>query len=137
MGGEHKEFSICNIILSLNNDCFDTDPSPRDPVLWRQYTNTHRLHKSYGEKGDAWPLYKLERGPLDPRLDRLLLFFWAHYMEDDPHLLCTGSPQVIDYLLKTTKDRTLLITSKRRMLQFKGEAAHTPYLGGLAQILER
>ena len=27
---------------------------------------------------------------------------------------------VRDYLLQTTKDRMLLITSKRRMLQFKG-----------------
>ena len=36
-----------------------------------------------------------------------------------------------DYLLRRTKDRTLLITSKRRMLELKGEVAHTPYLGGL------
>ena len=35
-----------------------------------------------------------------------------------------------DYLFRATKDRILLITSKRRMLQLKGEAAHTPYLGG-------
>ena len=27
----------------------------------------------------------------DPCLDRLLLLFWAHYMEDGPHLLYTGS----------------------------------------------
>ena len=73
----------------------------------------------------------------NPRLDRLLLFFWAHYIEDGPHLLGTSSPQVIDYLLRRTKDRTLLITSKRRMLQLKGETAHTPYLGGLAQTLGR
>ena len=42
-----------------------------------------------------------------------------------------------DYLLRRTKDRTLLITSKRRMLQLKGETGHTPYLGGLAQTLGR
>ena len=48
------------------------------------------------------------------------------------HRFTTG-----DYLLRTTKDRTLLITSKTRMLQLKGEAAHTPYLGGWAQILGR
>ena len=48
------------------------------------------------------------------------------------HRFTTG-----DYLLRTTKDRTLLITSKRRMLQLNGEAAHTPYLGGLVQILGR
>ena len=41
-----------------------------------------------------------------------------------------------DYLLQTTKDRILLITSKRRMLQLKGESGwtgYTPNLGGLAQ----
>ena len=41
-----------------------------------------------------------------------------------------------DYPLQTTKDRMLLITSKRRMLQLKGESGwtgYTPYLGGLAQ----
>ena len=53
----------------------DADPGPQDPVLWLQYTNTHGLQKSCGEKGAAWPLSKLERGPRDPHLDRLLLFF--------------------------------------------------------------
>ena len=38
-------------------------------------------------------------------------------MEDGPHLLAT----VGDYLLQITKERMLLITSKRRMLQIKGE----------------
>ena len=33
----------------------------------------------------------LSRGECsDPCLDRLLLLFWAHYIEDDPHLLCSG-----------------------------------------------
>ena len=33
----------------------------------------------------------LSRGELlDPCLDRLLLLFWAHYIEDGAHLLCTG-----------------------------------------------
>ena len=43
-----------------------------------------------------------------------------------------------DYLLQITKERMLLITSKRRMLQIKGESGWTgyiPYLGGLAQTL--
>ena len=26
----------------------------------------------------------------NPCLDRLLLLFWGHYIEDDPHFLCTG-----------------------------------------------
>ena len=41
-----------------------------------------------------------------------------------------------DYLLQITKERMLLITSKRRMLQIKGESGwtgYTPYLGDLAQ----
>ena len=46
------------------------------------------------------------------------------------HRFTTG-----DYLLRTTKDRILLITSKTRMLHLKGETAHTPYLGGLVQTL--
>ena len=34
----------------------------------------------------------LSRGDrLDPCFDRLLLLFWEHYMEDDPHLLRAGS----------------------------------------------
>ena len=56
----------------------------------------------------------------DPYLDRLLLLFWVHYIEDGPHLLCTGSA-VGDYLLQITKERMLLITSKRRMMQIKGK----------------
>ena len=38
-----------------------------------------------------------ERERAEPCLDRLLLLFWAHYMEDGPHLLCTGSPQVLPF----------------------------------------
>ena len=95
------------------------------------YTYTRTTEILWRKRGCVAALQVQERAP-DPRLDRLLLFFWAHYIEGDPHLPCTGSPQVIDCLLRRTKDRTLLITSKRRMLQLKGEVAHTPYLGGLA-----
>ena len=46
----------------------DTDPGPQDPVLWLQYTNTHGLQKSCGEKRMAWPLSEWERarGPEGP-----------------------------------------------------------------------
>ena len=51
----------------------------------------------------------------DPCLDRLLLLFWAHYIGGwssfTMHRFTVG-----DYLLQTTKDRILLITSKKRML---------------------
>ena len=43
-----------------------------------------------------------------------------------------------DYFLRITKERMFLITSKRRMLQLKGESGltgYTPYLGSLAEIL--
>ena len=44
-------------------------------VLWRKRDSTATLSRG------VCP---------DPYLDRLLLLFWAHYIEDDPHLLCTG-----------------------------------------------
>ena len=57
----------------------------------------------------------------DPCLDRLLLLFWAHYIGGwssfTMHRFTVG-----DYLLQTTKDRMLVITSKSRMLQLKGES---------------
>ena len=44
-------------------------------VLWRKRDSTDTF--SRGEHPYAC-------------LDRLLLLFWAHYIEDGPHLLCTG-----------------------------------------------
>ena len=58
-------------------------------VLWRKRDGVASL--SRGER-------------LDSCFDGLLLLFWVHYIEDDPHLLCTGS------LLQKTKERVLLIT---------------------------
>ena len=80
-------------------EIIDADLGQQDLLLRFQYSNTHThgLQKSCGEKGAAWPLSKLKRGPLYPHLDRLLLFFWAHYIEGHPHLLCAGSPQVITF----------------------------------------
>ena len=67
-----------------------------------------------------WPERAQEREP-DPWLDRLLLLFWAHYIRGwssfTMHRFTVG-----DYLLQTTKERMLVITSKRRMLQIKGES---------------
>ena len=48
-------------------------------------------------KRDCVAALQVRERAFDPHLDRLLLFFWAHYMEDSPHLLCTGSPQVITF----------------------------------------
>ena len=41
----------------------DTDPGPRDLVLWLQYTNTQGLQKSGGGKGTAPPLSQEESTP--------------------------------------------------------------------------
>ena len=64
---------------------------------------------------------EIPRERADPCLDRLLLLFWAHYIRIyssfTMHRFTVG-----DYLLRTAKDRILLITSKRRMLQLKGES---------------
>ena len=46
--------------LSLSGFPPDADPGLQDPVLWLQHTNTHRLQKSCGEKGLAWPLSQEE-----------------------------------------------------------------------------
>ena len=58
------------------------------------YTYTQTTEILWRKRGCVAALQVKERAP-DPLLDRLLLFFWAHYIEGDPHLLCTGSPQVI------------------------------------------
>ena len=65
-------------------------------------TNSHGLLSPVEEKG--WHSHFLEgRVPRsasatlsreecpDPWLDRPFFLFWAHYIEDGPHLLCTGS----------------------------------------------
>ena len=49
-------------------------------VLWRKRDSTATLSR--------------EECP-DPCLDRLLLLFWAYYIEDGPHLLWTGSLWVV------------------------------------------
>ena len=58
-------------------------------VLWLQWTNSHRLHSPVQEKGQLGHYSRGEH--TDPCLDRLLLLFWAHYIENDPHLLCSVS----------------------------------------------
>ena len=65
----------------------------------------------------------LERA--NPCLDRLLLLFWVQYIKGWSSFTRFA---VGDYLLQITKERMLLITSKRRMLQF-------PTTGG--KVVER
>ena len=57
-------------------------------VLWLQWTNSHRLQKSWGEKGRHGHSLSEREGKRaresprehNPCLDRFLLLFWAHYM---------------------------------------------------------
>ena len=74
------------------------------------------------EPTPAWTGFYCFSGPLHRR--------WSSFTM---HRFTVG-----DCFLQTTKDRKLLIISKRRMLQLKGErgqTSYTPYLGGLAQTL--
>ena len=53
---------------------------------------TRQIHMDYRvlwRKRDSMATHSRGKHP-HPHLDRLLLLFWAHYIEDDPHLLCTG-----------------------------------------------
>ena len=112
-------------------------------VLWQQWTNSHTLLKSCGEKGrHGHSLSEREgeragegrRGPerVQPLPGQVFIAFlgtlhpeWSSFTM---HRFTTG-----DYLLRTTKDRTLLITSKRRVLKLKGEK----WLNWLQSILGR
>ena len=65
----------------------DADPGPRrDPRAVAAMDKFTWTIESGGEKGMAQPVSQEESACLD----RLLLLFWAHYIEDGPHLLCTG-----------------------------------------------
>ena len=56
---------------------------------------TRQIHTDYlWRKRDCTATLSREECS-DPCLDLFLLLFWAHYIEDDPHLLCTGSLQAV------------------------------------------
>ena len=100
-------------------------------VLWLRWTNSQGLQKSCGGKGTAWPLSKWERGPWPLPGQAFITFLGILYWEWSSFTMHRFS--VGDYLLQITKERMLLITSKRKMLQIKGESGwtgYTPHLGG-------
>ena len=90
-------------------------PAGGVPVLWLQQTNSHGLQKPCGGKGMAWPLSKWERGPWPLPGQAFIAFLgtlhrgWSSFTM---HRFAVG-----DYLLQITKERILLITTKRRMLK--------------------
>ena len=56
--------------------------TPTTEILWRKRDGTATLSREEYA---------------DPCLGRLLLLFWAHYIEDGPHLLCTGLLWVVTF----------------------------------------
>ena len=77
----------------------DVDPIPWDPgavVAMDKFTWTTEI--LWRKRGGMAALQVREsvrarESPREPStcLDRLLWLFWAHYTEDGPYLLCTGS----------------------------------------------
>ena len=71
----------------------DADAGTWIRVLWLRRDTFTRTTSPVEEKGERG--HSLKRRAPDPCLEKLLLLFWAQYIEDDPHLLCTGSLQVV------------------------------------------
>ena len=99
-------------------------------VLWLWQTNSYGLQKSCKEKETAWPLSEWE-STLTPA--------WTGFYCLSGHITSRKVSFTIhrfavgDYLLQITKERMLLITSKKRMLQMQGEK----WLNWLHSILGR
>ena len=87
-------------------------------MLWLQQTNSHGLQKSCGEKGQHGHSLS-ERGPQPLPGQAFIAFLGTLHLGQSSftmHRFAVG-----DYLLQITKERMLLITSKKRMLQIQGE----------------
>ena len=72
----------------------DADPGPWDQCVVAETRQIHMDYRVLWRKKDSRATLSRPE-PLDPCLDRFLLLFWAHYIEDGPHLLCTGSLQAV------------------------------------------
>ena len=114
----------------------DADPGQQDLLLWLQYTNTHRLQKSCGGKGTAWPLPQEESTPTlaltgfycfsRPLTSKMVLLYYAKF--------CFG------WLSFADKGECVAEYIKEGYLQCKrrnGPNGPGPHLEGLAQILRR
>ena len=71
------QIPACRILCCGSNGQIHMDY--RNPVE-EKGQHGHSLSER-GQEGQREP---------DPCLDRLLLLFWAHYIQVGPHLLCTG-----------------------------------------------
>ena len=134
--------SSCLVILALHHPGFMSSwltvegwcgPWPVVSVCCGCGEQIHTDYRSPVEKGAAWPLSEWERGPRPLPGQAFIAFIGTLHWEWSSftmHRFTVGG-----YLLQTTKERMLLITSKRRMLQSKGKSGYTPYFGCLAQTL--
>ena len=112
-----------------------TDPDPQDLLLWPQYANTQGLQKSCGEKGAAWPLSKLERGPLTPTWTGFYCFSGLITLREILIYYAQVHHRWLPF--KEDKGQDTANYFKEKDVRAQGEVAHTPYLAGLAQTLGR
>ena len=97
----------------------DADPGPqRDSCVVAAMDKSTGTTCPVEKKGQCGHSLK-RRAPGPLTLDRLLLLSWAHYSEDGPHLLCTGSFR----WLQKTRERVLPITSEKKDIsRYKGKS---------------
>ena len=71
-------------------------------VLWMQRTNSHRLQKSGGEKGQHG--HRLSKRAPQSLPGQAFIAFWEHYVKEGSHSLCSGSKdQTIDNIQRTMR----------------------------------
>ena len=105
-------------------------------ALWQQWINSHGLQKPCGEKGTAQPLSQSERWPQRPSLG---FYCFSRHIITSRMVLTMHRFVLGGYILQKTKERMLLITSKKKdICKCKGKSGgtgYTPYFGGLAPTL--
>ena len=95
-------------------------------VLWHQWTNSHGLPSLVEEKGQLGHSFK------ESSLTLALWFFWAHYIEDGPHLLCTGLHWMVTFYRKQRRGCCYLHQKGRIFANVKGRVVELVTL-----VLER
>ena len=90
--GSCSDLSLPFLLVSMRLLCIrGVTRIPACGILGRgSSTQIHTDHRVLWRKRDSAATLSRREHP-DPCLDELLLLFWAHYIEDGPHLLCTGS----------------------------------------------
>ena len=84
------------------------------------YTYTRTTEILWRKRGCLASLQVKERAPLPPPGQAFIVFLGTLHRGWSSFTMHRFT--VVNYLLQTTKERMLLITSKRRMSQIKGES---------------